>query len=211
MDIIKALEFLWQLLGYFQYFLLLLIVSCYTFWFSFSPGHASKFKGWWFYGYMQCGISPNGFFISSCSSMCYKWFLSSLCKASMIIPILISQVCMSQAKLHESLSLMPLFYLVTVVQLGGFSFCNVFTTAPFLLALSSLIVRLIMGVTLLILPVIQTLKQSIQIYRASKQWQPNRYIQQFMKDGIVYFFMYVSPHFIIDLHSLLFSWISWLN
>jgi hypothetical protein len=51
--------------------------------------------------------------------------------------------------------------------------------------------RFVLGATLVILAVIRTLKQSVEMYKATKQWQPNRYIQQFVKDGIVYFFTYV--------------------
>ena len=31
------------------------------------------------------------------------------------------------------------------------------------------------------------------MYKATKQWQPNHYMQLFMKDGILYFVAYVSP------------------
>ena len=31
------------------------------------------------------------------------------------------------------------------------------------------------------------------MYKATKQWQPNRYMQQFVRDGIIYFLMYVTP------------------
>jgi hypothetical protein len=46
---------------------------------------------------------------------------------------------------------------------------------------------------LLILAVISSLKESVVTYKATKQWQPNRYMQQFVKDGILYFLAYVSP------------------
>jgi hypothetical protein len=31
------------------------------------------------------------------------------------------------------------------------------------------------------------------MYKATKKWQPNHYMQLFMKDGILYFLVYVSP------------------
>ena len=30
------------------------------------------------------------------------------------------------------------------------------------------------------------------MYKATQKWQPNRYIQLFVKDGILYFVVYVS-------------------
>jgi hypothetical protein len=46
---------------------------------------------------------------------------------------------------------------------------------------------------LLILALMSTLKESVAMYKATKQWQPNHYIQLFAKDGILYFVAYVSP------------------
>jgi hypothetical protein len=42
------------------------------------------------------------------------------------------------------------------------------------------------------------------MYRATKEWQPNHYMQLFVKDGILYFFVYVSrvPFFQEHLHIL---------
>ena len=31
------------------------------------------------------------------------------------------------------------------------------------------------------------------MYKATKEWQPNRYMQLFARDGILYFLVYVSP------------------
>ena len=47
---------------------------------------------------------------------------------------------------------------------------------------------------LLILAVIQTLRQLVGMYKATKQWQLNQYMQQLMGDGILYFLVYVSSH-----------------
>ena len=33
------------------------------------------------------------------------------------------------------------------------------------------------------------------MYKATGQWQPNRYIQQFVSDGILYFLTYVARLF----------------
>ena len=46
---------------------------------------------------------------------------------------------------------------------------------------------------LLILAVISSLKESVVMYKATKWWWPNCYMQQFMNNGILYFLAYVSP------------------
>ena len=45
----------------------------------------------------------------------------------------------------------------------------------------------ILGVALLILAIMQTLKQSFYMYKATKHWQPNQYMKLLVRDGIVYF------------------------
>ena len=53
--------------------------------------------------------------------------------------------------------------------------------------------RIVLGVMLLTLAVISTLKESAVMHEATKQWQPNCYMELFVKDGIIYFLVYVSP------------------
>ena len=55
--------------------------------------------------------------------------------------------------------------------------------------------QILLNVMLLILAVFRTLKQSIDMYNATKQWQPNRYMNQLTRDGTSYFIMYVSVSF----------------
>ncbi|KAN0075457.1 hypothetical protein V8E55_011480 [Tylopilus felleus] len=62
----------------------------------------------------------------------------------------------------------------TVIQLDGFSFCNSSSTAPSLLDIYDLTPRFVLGLILLVLGLVQTSKQALQMYRATKQWQPNR-------------------------------------
>ena len=52
--------------------------------------------------------------------------------------------------------------------------------------------QLLLSVALLVLAVIQTWKQSVDMYKATKQWTPNKYMQHLMKDESLYFLMYVS-------------------
>ena len=44
------------------------------------------------------------------------------------------------------------------------------------------------------------------MYKATKQWKPNKYMQHLMKDGMLYFFVYVSTFFYF--HSVPFSFIT---
>ncbi|KAF8439990.1 hypothetical protein L210DRAFT_2194096 [Boletus edulis BED1] len=78
---------------------------------------------------------------------------------------------------------------VTVGQILDFSFCNysVLSNPGMLDVYSSTGSRLALGAILLVLAVTPILKQSIEMYKATKRWQPNRYLQLLVKDGIIYF------------------------
>ena len=52
--------------------------------------------------------------------------------------------------------------------------------------------RVALSMMILILAIISTLKDSVVLYQATKQWQPNHYMKLFVKDGILYFIVYVS-------------------
>ena len=92
--------------------------------------------------------------------------------------------------------LLPLFSPVTAVQVIGFSFCNSSLTNDRAshLMLGIIVLRIVLSVMLLMLAVVSTFKESIAMYKATKLWQPNRYMQQLVQDGIFYFLAYVS-HF----------------
>ena len=62
--------------------------------------------------------------------------------------------------------------------------------------------RLVLAAMLLILAVISTLKGSVVMYKETKKWQPNHYMQLFVKDGILYFVVYVSLSPFFEFHSL---------
>ena len=83
---------------------------------------------------------------------------------------------------------------VKVIQVVDVAFCNIsFIKAPSHLVFGFPLLRFVLGVMLLILVVISSLKQSVVLYRATRQWQPNRYVQLLVKDGILYFIAYVFP------------------
>ena len=92
---------------------------------------------------------------------------------------------------------------VTVVQVIDFSFCQgLVSNTSFHLALAITTLGMILGIMLLMLAVITTFKESVVLYKVTKQWQPNRYMQLFVKDGILYFVAYVSLSPFIHYHSL---------
>ena len=85
--------------------------------------------------------------------------------------------------------LLPPFLLVTIVQLGDFSLCGgaSISNVPSRFSFYSLLPYFLLAFALLVLAISQTLKQSVEMYKATKQWQPNKYMQQLMADGILYF------------------------
>ena len=60
------------------------------------------------------------------------------------------------------------------------------------------ILQITHGAVVCILGVIQFMMQSLQMYRVTRQWQPNRYMVLLVREGILYFFAYVlfPPAFI---------------
>jgi len=77
---------------------------------------------------------------------------------------------------------------VTVVQVIDAAFCNIsLINAPVQLLWCIIALRLVLGVILLILAVTSNLKESVMMYKATKKWQPNHYMQLFVKDGVLYF------------------------
>jgi len=77
---------------------------------------------------------------------------------------------------------------MTTGQVFNFSFCSDLAAGSSLaLQLCRAALRLVLSAALVIFAVSQTLKQSFEMYRATKQWQPNRYMQRLLGDGILYF------------------------
>ncbi|KAF8136934.1 hypothetical protein EV363DRAFT_1315936 [Boletus edulis] len=81
----------------------------------------------------------------------------------------------------------------TIGHLSSFSFCDsISSNDPLALDLMlQTVPRLVLAATLVILAVTQTLKQSVEMYKATKQWQLNLYMQLLVRDGIIYFFVNV--------------------
>ncbi|KAF8419129.1 hypothetical protein L210DRAFT_3766728 [Boletus edulis BED1] len=81
---------------------------------------------------------------------------------------------------------------VTLAQVLDFSSCSIsFINTPSRLYVYRAAPRLVLAAVLVILAVSQTLKQSFEMYKATKQWQPNRYMQKLVGDGVLYFIVNV--------------------
>ena len=140
--------------------------------------------------------------VHSCATgYCLHCFSRHLCQ-SQYLPL--RYVCMSQAKLQCELEsqmymapcFLPPFSPVTVAQVIGVAFCKISLSSPpsqlLPWCLQIMALRLMLGAMLLTLAVSSTLKESVMMYKATKKWQPNHYMQLFVKDGILYFLSYVS-------------------
>ena len=100
---------------------------------------------------------------------------------------------------------LPPCSLVTVVQVTtDVAFCSFSPESSNALqaAWGITALRIILSFMLLILAVFSTLRESVAMHKATKQWQPNHYMQLFVKDGILYFLAYVSPFFQFHSFSL---------
>ena len=79
------------------------------------------------------------------------------------------------------------------IQVADFTICTAASVSKVLLPAVLLwnIPQFILSVALLCFAVIQVLKQSFEMYKATKQWQPNKYLERLVTDGIIYFLVYV--------------------
>ena len=82
--------------------------------------------------------------------------------------------------------------LATIAQVPDASWCFILLNAPPNLTIYFMIPRFVLSAVLFILALTQTLKQSVAMYKATKQWQPNRYMMLLVQHGIIYFFTYVD-------------------
>ncbi|KAN0097473.1 hypothetical protein V8E55_001919 [Tylopilus felleus] len=79
---------------------------------------------------------------------------------------------------------------ITTLQALNLSVCvQVANSTPLEMAVRWFVAipQLLLSVALLVLAVIQTWKQSVDMYKATKQWTPNKYMQHLMKDESLYF------------------------
>lgn len=81
--------------------------------------------------------------------------------------------------------------LVMIVEIQDFSLCIGGPNITPNVWISSEVPVFVVSVVLFILALVQTLKESIGMYKATKWWRPNQYMKLLMKHGILYFFLYV--------------------
>lgn len=78
---------------------------------------------------------------------------------------------------------------VTTTQVLDFSVCSVVYNIPTGWSEYATVPQFILGSVLCILVVFQFVRQSYRMYRATKQWQPNRYMSLLVREGVLYFLM----------------------
>ncbi|KAF8548554.1 hypothetical protein OG21DRAFT_749816 [Imleria badia] len=76
---------------------------------------------------------------------------------------------------------------VAAIQILDFSFCVVQPTSPIWRNIAT-ILQTTHGAAMCILAIIQFVRQSLQMYRVTKQWQISRYTSLLVREGILYFF-----------------------
>lgn len=79
---------------------------------------------------------------------------------------------------------------VATLQILGFSACQVQPTSVVWLEVST-ILQVTHSATTCVLAMVQFVRQLLQMYRVTKQWQPNRYMNLLVNQGIMYFSVYV--------------------
>ena len=100
----------------------------------------------------------------------------------------------------NELSIMaPLICRSTVItaQIPGYTSCTWVLTSPTWMEVAD-ILQIMHGAAVCILGTVRFVIQSRQMYRVTRQWQPNQYMVLLVREGILYFFAYVlfPPAFI---------------
>ncbi|KAF8843543.1 hypothetical protein BDN67DRAFT_964367 [Paxillus ammoniavirescens] len=80
---------------------------------------------------------------------------------------------------------------VTTTEAAVFTFCVATYDTTSLFGTYTAIPRLILGVILCTLAVAQFVRQSLDMYKAIKQWQPNRYLELLTRESVLYFIAYL--------------------
>ena len=86
---------------------------------------------------------------------------------------------------------------VDITQIPGYSSCTM-QPIPLIWMEVAGILQITHGAAVCVLGIVQLVIQSLQMYRMTRQWQPNRYMVLLVREGILYFFAYVlfPPAFI---------------
>ena len=95
------------------------------------------------------------------------------------------------------------YHKAATIQILDFSFCVVEPTSV-IWTKAATISEITHATAMCMLALVQFVKQSLQMYRATKQWQINRYMGLLVRQGILYFVVYVpisshpSPSFLAE-------------
>ncbi|KIJ07007.1 hypothetical protein PAXINDRAFT_103148 [Paxillus involutus ATCC 200175] len=80
---------------------------------------------------------------------------------------------------------------VTTTEAAVFNFCIATYDTTSLFGTYTVIPRLVLGVILCTLAVAKFVRQSLDMHKAIKQWQPNRYLELLTRESVLYFIAYV--------------------
>ena len=79
------------------------------------------------------------------------------------------------------------------IQILDFSICVVDPTSLIWAEVYS-ILQITHGAAMFILVIVSFVRESLQMYRMTRQWQCNQYVSLLVKQGILYFLVYVPSH-----------------
>jgi len=143
---------------------------------------------------MQCGIDPRQSSVSSYSFMYRRSSSPLFGRLSMSALTRLLQVWFElNGEPKRNLRQYPYPFFVspaTIDQVLDLKFCGYSSTDP--PGTYRAIPRYVLGAALLILAIIPTLTQSIEMYKMSRRWQTTRPMKLLVREGAVYFIVYVS-------------------
>ena len=85
----------------------------------------------------------------------------------------------------------PLDHLVIIAQVLNYSICEFQIVVLFSVILLQTAAQVILGTLMCLLAVIQSIRESLQMYRVTERFEISRYLSLLTRDGILYFLAYV--------------------
>lgn len=92
----------------------------------------------------------------------------------------------------------PFLNIVIIDQVLDFRFCVIQPGLAMWLEMAQ-IVQITLGATMCLLVAVQFIRESLQIYKVTKRFQVNRYMNLLAREGMIYFLAYVH---VLTLHIL---------
>ena len=87
----------------------------------------------------------------------------------------------------------PLDQLIIIAEVLDYSVCESQAVVPFSLIVLQPAAQVILGTLMCLLAIIRFIRESLQMYRVTKQFEISRYLSLLTRDGILYFLVYVTP------------------